>query len=123
MSSKAKMPDARDALPGRAERLRVAPKHLVLGTSMVPPFPEGMQTAVFGMGCFWGAERKFWQVPGVHSTQVGYAGGVTPNPTYREVCSGMTGHAEVVRVVYDPRLLAYPALLKVFWENHDPTQG
>ena len=93
------------------------------GNRIVPPFPQGLETAVFGMGCFWGAERKFWQTPGVYSTAVGYAGGLTPNPTYREVCSGMTGHTEAVLVVFDPKTTTYEALLKVFWENHDPTQG
>ncbi|XP_067386894.1 peptide methionine sulfoxide reductase MsrA-like isoform X2 [Emydura macquarii macquarii] len=98
-------------------------KHAVNGNSMLPPFPEGMQMAIFGMGCFWGVERMFWKLPGVFSTQVGYAGGFTPNPTYKEICTGLTGHAEVVRVVYDPRKISYEDLLKVFWENHDPTQG
>jgi peptide-methionine (S)-S-oxide reductase len=101
----------------------VAANHAVLGAAMEPPFPEGARLAMFGMGCFWGAEKKFWQVPGVVSTQVGYAAGLTPNATYREVCSGMTGHNEVVRVVYDPKQVSYEALLKVFWESHDPTQG
>ncbi|KAF6095556.1 methionine sulfoxide reductase A [Phyllostomus discolor] len=99
------------------------PKHHVNGNSTVEPFPEGTQMAVFGMGCFWGAERKFWTLGGVYSTQVGYAGGYTPNPTYEEVCSGKTGHAEVVRVVYQPERISFEELLKVFWENHDPTQG
>jgi len=125
MFSKAKTrlirPD--EALPGRDAKMRVAQKHHVLGTSMQPPFPEGMRTAMFGMGCFWGAERKFWQAKGVHSTAVGYAAGLTPNPTYEEVCSGYTGHAEVVRVVFDPAAVSYEALLKIFWESHDPTQG
>ncbi|XP_074790724.1 peptide methionine sulfoxide reductase MsrA-like isoform X1 [Natator depressus] len=98
-------------------------KHAVSGNAMLPPFPEGMQMAIFGMGCFWGAERMFWKLPGVFSTQVGYAGGFTPNPTYKEICTGLTGHAEVVRVVYDPQKTSYEALLKAFWENHDPTQG
>jgi peptide-methionine (S)-S-oxide reductase len=101
----------------------VASKHAVLGSNMDAPFPEGSQMAMFGMGCFWGVEKKFWQVPGVISTQVGYAAGHTPNATYREVCTGMTGHNEVVRVVFDPKQVAYADLLKVFWENHDPTQG
>jgi peptide-methionine (S)-S-oxide reductase len=118
-----RMPTPEEALPGRPERQEVAPKHFVLGTPMEPPFPPGMQTALFGMGCFWGAERKFWAVKGVFTTAVGYAGGYTPNPTYREVCSGRTGHAEVVRVVFDPRTVSYDALLKIFWESHDPTQG
>ena len=112
-----------DALPGRAEPTVVAPKHAVLGTSMLPPFPAGTKLATFAMGCFWGAEKKFWQVPGVFSTMVGYAAGTTPNPTYREVCSGGTGHTEVVRVVYDPAKVGLEELLRVFWENHDPTQG
>jgi peptide-methionine (S)-S-oxide reductase len=118
-----RMPTPEEALPGRAARLRVAQSHFVLGTPMEPPFPPGMQTALFGMGCFWGAERKFWAATGVFTTAVGYAGGYTPNPTYREVCSGRTGHAEVVRVVFDPQTVSYDALLKIFWENHDPTQG
>jgi peptide-methionine (S)-S-oxide reductase len=109
-------------LPGRDEPLVVAERHHVLGTPMYPPF-TGMETAVFGMGCFWGAERLFWEAAGVHSTQVGYAGGVTPNPSYREVCSGRTGHAEVVRVVFDPKLTSFDELLRLFWEGHDPTQG
>jgi peptide-methionine (S)-S-oxide reductase len=122
-SRKLKLPAPSAALPGRAERLPVAKKHLVLGTSMEPPFPAGMRTVTFAMGCFWGAEKKFWQIPGVYSTQVGYAGGSTPNPTYREVCSGQTGHTEVVRVVFDPSKVSFEELLRVFWENHDPTQG
>jgi peptide-methionine (S)-S-oxide reductase len=122
-AEKIRMPSKDQALPGRAEKMPVAERHAVLGSRMEPPFPEGSRMAMFGMGCFWGAEKKFWQVNGVISTQVGYAGGYTPNATYREVCSGMTGHNEVVRVVYDPRQVSYDALLKVFWENHDPTQG
>jgi peptide-methionine (S)-S-oxide reductase len=122
-TQKLELPSPAEALPGRAEPILVAPKHVVLHTLTVPPFPDGMQTAVFAMGCFWGAERKFWQTPGVYSTQVGYAAGITPNPTYREVCSGKTGHAEVVRVVFDPAKISYDELLRVFWENHDPTQG
>jgi peptide-methionine (S)-S-oxide reductase len=118
-----KIPSAAEALPGRQERMAVPEKHFVNGARIVPPFPDGVRTAVFGMGCFWGAERKFWQLPGVYSTAVGYAGGITPNPTYREVCSGMTGHTEVVLVAYDPRRVSYDELLRVFWENHDPTQG
>jgi len=118
-----RLPTPEEALPGRAERMPVAPEHFVTGTRIVPPFPAGTERAVFGMGCFWGAERKFWSVPGVYSTAVGYAGGVTPNPTYEEVCSGRTGHAEVVLVVFEPAQVSYEALLKVFWENHDPTQG
>ncbi len=112
-----------DALTGRAEAMPIASKHLVLGTPMAPPFPEGLETAVFGLGCFWGAERKFWQVKGVYSTAVGYAGGFTPNPTYEEVCSGLTGHTEAVLVVFDPAAASFDQLLKVFWESHDPTQG
>ena len=121
--TKTKMPTADDALPGRTEEMPVAPKHAVLGTAMKEPWPEGARVAMFGMGCFWGAERKFWKVPGVISTQVGYAAGFTPNPTYKEVCSGRTGHNEVVRVVYDPSKVDFATLLKTFWENHDPTQG
>ncbi len=116
------VPSAAEALPGRDQPLRIAPVHAVLGTSTLGPWP-GMSTAVFAMGCFWGIERKFWQQPGVVSTQAGYAGGHTPNPTYREVCTGLTAHTEVVRVVYDPTKTSYEELLKVFWENHDPTQG
>ncbi len=118
-----KMIAAADALPGRAEPLAVPDRHFVLGSRLAPPFPEGTALACFGMGCFWGAERKFWTLPGVYSTSVGYAGGFTPNPTYKEVCSGRTGHTEVVRVVFEPPKLAYEELLRVFWENHDPTQG
>lgn len=115
-------PDA--ALPGRTDLTMPVPEqHTVLGTPLTGPWPEGMQTAVFGMGCFWGAERKFWQTPGVHSTSVGYAGGYTPNPTYEETCSGRTGHTEVVLVVFDPAVVSFDQILKVFWENHDPTQG
>ncbi|HVH43771.1 MAG TPA: peptide-methionine (S)-S-oxide reductase MsrA [Labilithrix sp.] len=121
-AEKLRMPSPEQALPGRADTMPVAAKHAVLHTSM-ETFPEGSRQAMFGMGCFWGVERKFWKVPGVISTQVGYAAGITPNPTYREVCSGMTGHNEVVRVVYDPKQVSYEELLKVFWENHDPTQG
>ena len=117
------MPSKADALPGRAERMPVPELHFVNKHRIVPPFPDGLQQAVFGMGCFWGAEKKFWQQPGVYSTAVGYAGGLTPNPTYREVCTGMTGHNEVVLVVFDPKVTSYDAMLKVFWENHDPTQG
>jgi peptide-methionine (S)-S-oxide reductase len=120
---KVAMPSREQALPGRSDKMPVAEKHTVLGTRMEPPFPAGSQMAMFGLGCFWGAERKFWKAPGVISTQVGYAAGHTPNPTYREVCTGMTGHNEVVRVVFDPTKTSYEALLKVFWENHDPTQG
>lgn len=117
------MPSSVDALPGRSVLMRVPDKHFVLGTPLSPPFPQHCVLALFGFGCFWGAERKFWQLPGVFSTSVGYAGGFTPNPTYDEVCSGRTGHNEVVRVVYDPSRIAFAALLKVFWESHDPTQG
>src|ERR671932_811729 len=116
------MPARGEALPGRAEPMRVPKIHTVLGTPLLPPYPSGMEQAVFAMGCFWGAERKFWELPGVYTTAAGYAGGYTPNPTYREVCSGMTGHAEVVLVVYDPRKITYAELLRAFWENHDPTQ-
>ena len=123
MSEKAKMPTADTALPGRDEEVPVADRHVVTGNPMTGPFPDGLETAVFGMGCFWGAERLFWKVPGVYTTAAGYAGGYTKNPTYREVCSGMTGHAEVVLVVFDPTVVSYPSLLKVFWENHNPTQG
>ena len=123
-SEKTRMVTAADALPGRPRRLFPVPaKHEVLGGPMEPPFPAGTETAMFGMGCFWGAERKFWQLPGVVSTQVGYAGGITPNPYYEEVCTGKTGHTEVVRVVYDPAKISYETILKTFWENHDPTQG
>ena len=117
------MPSAEEALPGRAEPMRVPEKHAVLGSRLRPPFPEGSERAIFGMGCFWGAEKKFWQLDGVYSTAVGYAGGYTKNPTYREVCSGATGHAEVVLVVYDPKRVSYGQLLKAFWEEHNPTQG
>jgi peptide-methionine (S)-S-oxide reductase len=112
-----------DALPGRSEQMPVPERHEVLGTPLSPPFPEGLEQAVFGMGCFWGAERKFWQTPGVYTTAVGYAGGFTPNPTYKEVCSGLTGHTEVVLVVFDPAQTSYDEMLRVFWEDHDPTQG
>jgi peptide-methionine (S)-S-oxide reductase len=120
---KSEMVAAEDALPGRDDAMPVAAAHTVLGTPLTPPFPEGMRQAVFGMGCFWGAERIFWQADGVYTTAVGYAGGFTPNPTYNEVCSGRTGHAEVVLVVFDPARTSYEALLKRFWESHDPTQG
>jgi peptide-methionine (S)-S-oxide reductase len=112
-----------DALPGRAERMPVPAKHFVNGAPLEPPFPAGLEQAVFGLGCFWGAEKLFWLTPGVYTTAVGYAGGVTPNPTYEEVCSGLTGHTEVVLVVFDPKAVSYDALLRVFWEGHDPTQG
>src|SRR5438552_3676756 len=118
-----RMPTPQDALPGREVPMRVPPRHTVLGTTLQPPFPEGSERAIFGLGCFWGAEKKFWQMDGVYTTAVGYAGGYTKNPTYREVCSGDTGHAEVVLVVYDPRKVTYEQLLKTFWESHNPTQG
>jgi peptide-methionine (S)-S-oxide reductase len=122
--NKNELPGPEEALPGRESRPFSLPdRHLILGTPLDGPLPEGMEAAVFGLGCFWGEEKTFWEVPGVWSTSVGYAGGVTPNPTYEEVCSGRTGHAEVVRVVYDPAKVTYADLLKVFWENHDPTQG
>jgi peptide-methionine (S)-S-oxide reductase len=117
------IPSPEEALPGRDEPILAPGRHVVLGTPIGPPFPEGAERAVFGMGCFWGAERMFWQAPGVHTTAVGYAGGTTPNPTYEEVCSGRTGHAEVVLAVFDPSLMSFDELLKVFWEGHDPTQG
>jgi peptide-methionine (S)-S-oxide reductase len=120
---KLNLPTADQALPGRATETPVAATHTVLGTPLTGPWPAGHETAVFGMGCFWGAEKIFWQIPGVYSTSVGYAGGFTPNPTYEETCSGRTGHAEVVEVVYDPAKVSYETLLKAFWENHDPTQG
>jgi peptide-methionine (S)-S-oxide reductase len=123
-ADKRKMVDRADALEGRAERPFAVPDvHFVNGNRLVPPFPEGTKLAMFGMGCFWGAERKFWSIPGVVSTMVGYAAGFTPHPTYREVCSGRTAHNEVVRVVYDPAVVEYDALLRTFWEAHDPTQG
>ena len=120
---KVDMPAMTDALPGRDMALPVAARHFVNGHPVKPPFPEGLAQAVFGLGCFWGAERKFWQLDGVYATAAGYAGGYTPNPTYQEVCSGMTGHNEVVLLVYDPDKVSYKDLLKVFWEAHDPTQG
>jgi peptide-methionine (S)-S-oxide reductase len=121
--TKTRMPTPEHALRGRAERMPVPAKHFVSGRPLVPPFPAGLERAVFGMGCFWGAEKRFWALPGVYTTAVGYAGGFTPNPTYEEVCSGLTGHAEVVLVVFDPQVVSYEALLRVFWESHDPTQG
>ncbi len=120
---KQRVPTAAEALPGREARMPVTAAHHVSGRRVVPPFPEGHEVATFGLGCFWGAEKAFWQLPGVYSTAVGYAGGSTPNPTYEEVCSGMTGHTEVVQVVFDPRVVSYEALLRSFWEAHDPTQG
>jgi len=117
------IPSKAEALPGRADPMPVPDTHFVNQHRLTPPFPDGLERALFGMGCFWGAEKKFWSVPGVYSTAVGYAGGHTPNATYREVCTGMTGHNEVVLVVFDPKVVAYDDLLKVFWENHDPTQG
>ncbi|HKQ30821.1 MAG TPA: peptide-methionine (S)-S-oxide reductase MsrA [Burkholderiales bacterium] len=117
------MPAPEEALPGRSEKTRVPARHAVNGNSLAPPFPAGLETAMFGLGCFWGAERKFWEVGGVYTTAVGYAGGFTPNPTYEEVCTGRTGHNEVVLVAYDPKQIGYADLLKIFWEAHDPTQG
>ncbi len=117
------MPAPGEALAGRADAMPVGPAHLVTGNPMTPPFPAEMESAVLGLGCFWGAERLFWQLDGVWTTAVGYAGGTTPNPTYEEVCSGRTGHAEVVLVVFDPRVLPFGSLLRTFWEAHDPTQG
>ncbi len=119
----AKIPSKSEALPGRAERLPVPDAHHVNGARLQPPFPAGLETAMFALGCFWGAEKKFWQQKGVYTTAVGYAAGHTPNPTYREVCGGMTGHTEVVLVVFDPKQITYEQLLTIFWENHDPTQG
>jgi peptide-methionine (S)-S-oxide reductase len=123
LRSKTEMPNAGEALPGRDTPMPVPERHFVNGNPLTPPFPDGIETAVFAMGCFWGAERVFWQRPGVFTTAVGYAGGLTPNPTYEEVCSGRTGHAEVVLVAFDPSVVSYANLLKVFWESHDPTQG
>ena len=122
-SRKSEMVSAADALPGRSTPMRVPDKHFVSGARLQAPFPAGLEEAVFGLGCFWGAERLFWQLPGVYSTSVGYAGGFTPNPTYEEVCSGRTGHTEVVSVIFDPSATTYEAILKAFWEAHDPTQG
>jgi peptide-methionine (S)-S-oxide reductase len=122
-SKKTAMPDRADALPGRQNPIATAEKHFVNGRALKGPYPEGTETALFGLGCFWGAERVFWKTPGVHVTAVGYAGGHTPNPTYQEVCSGRTGHNEAVLVVYDPTKVSYAELLKRFWEAHDPTQG
>jgi peptide-methionine (S)-S-oxide reductase len=120
---KLRMPTAAEALTGRDEKMPVPPKHHVLDAPIAGPYPAGTATAMFGLGCFWGAEKKFWQLPGVYTTAVGYAAGVTPNPTYREVCSGMTGHTEAVLVVFDPKKISYDTLLKTFWESHNPTQG
>jgi len=120
---KIRMPKPEEALPGRSETMRVPERHYVNGHPLQPPFPDGLETAMFGLGCFWGAERMFWPVDGVYTTAVGYAGGFTPNPTYEEVCTGLTGHNEVVLVVFDPKVVSYERLLKVFWEAHDPTQG
>jgi peptide-methionine (S)-S-oxide reductase len=122
-SHKKRMVSPDKALPGREQPMVVTAPHLVLGTEITPPFPEGLERAIFAMGCFWGAERLFWKLPGVYTTAVGYAGGITPNPTYREVCSGRTGHAEAVLVVYDPAVISYEKILGVFFEGHDPTQG
>ena len=121
--SKLEIPSADRALPGRAARMPVPERHFVNGNRLSPPFPDGLELALFGMGCFWGEEKKFWEADGVYSTSVGYAGGSTPNPSYEEVCSGLTGHAEVVRVVFDPRRTSYATMLRIFWEGHDPTQG
>src|SRR5437764_5794830 len=120
---KTRMVGEDEALGGRTQKISVPETHFVNGNRLEPPFPEGMERAVFGMGCFWGAEKAFWMVPGVYTTAAGYAGGITPNPTYEEVCSGLTGHAEVVLVVFDPAVVSYEELLKLFWEHHDPTQG
>jgi len=120
---KAAMPARENALPGRSDPVRISGRHFVNGHRIAPPFPDGTQVALFGLGCFWGAERKFWQMDGVYATAVGYAGGFTPNPTYEEVCTGNTGHNEVVRVIFDPKDADYLDLLRVFWESHDPTQG
>jgi peptide-methionine (S)-S-oxide reductase len=122
-SRKSRQVDPAQALPGRQQPMPVAERHVVLGSRLAPPYPEGTEVAEFALGCFWGAEKTFWQVPGVVSTSVGYEGGYTPNPTYEEVCSGLTGHAETVRVVFDPSRVSYETLLKVFWESHNPTQG
>jgi peptide-methionine (S)-S-oxide reductase len=123
MFDKATMIDAADALPGRSAEMPIPARHAVLGTPLGQPYPDGIETAIFAMGCFWGAEKRFWETPGVYSTAVGYAGGFTPNPSYEEVCSGRTGHAEVVLVAFDPSKIGYDGLLRIFWEEHDPTQG
>ncbi len=123
LKKKLEIPTAEEALPGRTQRMAVTERHHVLGTALTPPFPEGTEKAMFGMGCFWGAEKAFWKLPGVHTTAVGYSGGLTLNPTYREVCTGLTGHNEVVLVVFDPKRISYETLLKTFWESHDPTSG
>ena len=123
LRKKLEVPPPEQCLPGRAIKMRVPDRHFVNGHPLAPPYPKGLEQAVFGMGCFWGAERKFWEAPGVWTTAVGYAGGSTPNPTYEEVCSGLTGHTEAVLVVYDPERISYDQLLKIFWESHDPTQG
>ena len=123
LSRKLEIPTAEDALPGRSQEIAVPAKHFVNGHPLKGPFPAGLEQAVFGMGCFWGAERKFWQAPGVYTTAVGYAGGSTPNPTYRETCTDLTGHTEAVLVVYDPKVISYDQLLQIFWEGHNPTQG
>ena len=123
LGKKLTLPSKEEALPGRAESMPVPSRHFVNGNPLQPPFPEGMEMAIFGLGCFWGAERKFWQLEGVFTTAVGYAAGITPNPTYQEVCSGKTGHNEVVLVVFDPKVISFETLLKVFWESHNPTQG
>jgi peptide-methionine (S)-S-oxide reductase len=123
LGKKTKMPTPQEALPGRSQKMPIPNQHFVNGNPIAAPFPAGIELAMFGLGCFWGAERKFWQTPGVYSTAVGYAAGHTPNPTYQEVCSGMTGHNEVVLVAYDPSQVSYETLLKVFWESHNPTQG
>jgi peptide-methionine (S)-S-oxide reductase len=120
---KTTMPTPEEALPGRAEKMPIPTRHYVNGHPLEPPYPQGMETALFGLGCFWGAERKFWQTKGVYTTAVGYAGGLTNNPNYKEVCTGLTGHNEVVKVVFDPKIISYKALLRIFWEAHDPTQG
>jgi peptide-methionine (S)-S-oxide reductase len=123
LSRKQTVPSAEDALPGRSQEIAVPAKHFVNGHPLKGSFPAGLEQAVFGLGCFWGAERIFWQAPGVYTTAVGYAGGSTPNPTYQETCSGLTGHTEAVLVVYDPKVISYDQLLKIFWEGHNPTQG